>query len=147
MDRTLLAKWPRILVVVVAGICAVAGMAQTGIPGNGLFLAFAGIAGLVAGLVAPCWIGYSFLVGTLTVATLVGASVLGWYTGLLALIVVSLVVPATAGWAVGYALVRTHRLGIRAAVRDPRTLVALVGVGASIALIWYASVEFATNPP
>ncbi len=122
MNRELLAKWPRILVVVVAGICAVAGMAQTGIPGDGLFLVFAGGAGLVAGLVAPCWIGYSFLVGTLAVATVLNAYASGWYTGLLALIVVSLVVPATAGWAVGYALVRAYRLGIRAAVRDPRVV-------------------------
>jgi hypothetical protein len=147
VDRDLLAKWPRILVVVVAGLCAVAGMAQTGIPGNGLFLVFAGVAGLVAGLVAPCWIGYSFLVGTLAVATVLNAYASGWYTGLLALIVVSLIVPATAGWAVGYALVRAHRLGIRAAVRDPRVVGALAAVGSILALIWYATVEFATNPP
>ena len=147
MDRALLTKWPRILVVVVAGLCAVAGMAQTGIPGNGLFLVFAGLAGLVAGLAAPCWIGYSFLVGTLTVATVLNAYASGWYTGLLALIVVSLVVPATAGWAVGYALVRAHRLGFRAAVRDPRVVGAVAGIVAILALIWYVTVEFATNPP
>jgi hypothetical protein len=147
VDRELLAKWPRILMVVVAGLGAVAGMAVTGIPGNGLFLVSAGLAGLVAGLVAPGWIGYSFLVGTLAVATVVNAYASGWYTGLLALIVVSLIVPATAGWAFGYALVRAHRLGIRAAVQDPRVVGALAGVVAILALIWYATVEFATNPP
>ena len=147
MNRELLAKWPRILVVVVAGICAVAGMAQTGIPGDGLFLVFAGGAGLVAGLAAPCWIGYSFLVGTLAVATVLNAYASGWYTGLLALIVVSLVVPATAGWAVGYALVRAYRLGIRAAVRDPRVVGAVAGVAAILVLIWYVAMSFATNPP
>jgi hypothetical protein len=147
VDQALLAKGPRILVVVVAGLCAVVGMAQTGIPGDGLFLVVAGLAGLVAGLVAPCWIGYSFLVGTLAVATVLGAFVFDWYTALLALVVVSLVVPATGGWAIGYALVRAHRLGIRAAVRDPRVVGALVGVVAMIALIWYVTVEFATNPP
>ena len=116
-------------------------------PGDGLFLVIAGLAGLVAGLAAPCWIGYSFLVGTLAVATVLDAYASGWYTGLLALIVVSLVVPATAGWAVGYALVRAHRLGIRAAVRDPRVVGAVAGVVAILALIWYVAVEFATNPP
>ena len=147
MDRALLAKSPRILVVVLAGIGAVAGMVLAGIPGNGLFLVFAALAGLVAGLVAPCWIGYSFLVGTLALATILGAYAFGWYTGLLALVIASLVVPATAGWAVGYALVRAHRLGVRAAVRDPRVVGAVVGIVAIIALIWYASVSFATNPP
>jgi hypothetical protein len=147
VDPALLVKWPRILVVVVAGLFAVSGMAQTGIPGDGMFLVIAGLAGLVAGLVAPCWIGYSFLVGTLAVATVLNAYASGWYTGLLALIVVSLIVPATAGWAIGYALVRARRLGVRAAVRDPRVIGALAVVIAVIALIWYASVEFATNPP
>ena len=147
MDPALLAKWPRILVVVVAGLCAVAGMAQTGIPGDGLFLVVAGLAGLVAGLVAPCWIGYSFLVGTLAVATVVGAYSSGWYTGLLALIVASLIVPATAGWLVGYTLVRARHLGIRAAVRDPRVLGAVVGIVAILVLIWLAAMSFATNPP
>ena len=147
MNRELMAKWPRILVVVVAGIVAVAGMAQTGIPGDGLFLVFAGGAGLVAGLAAPCWIGYSFLVGTLAVATVLNAYASGWYTGLLALIVVSLVVPATAGWAVGYALVRAYRLGVRAAIRDPRVVGALAGVAAILVLIWYVAMSFATNPP
>jgi len=147
VNRELLAKWPRILVVVLAGLGAVAGMVATDIPGNGLFLVFAGLAGLVAGLVAPCWIGYSFLVGTLGVATLFGAYALGWYTGLLALVVASLVVPASAGWAAGYALVRAHRLGIRAAVRDPRVVGALAGVAAILVLIWYFAMSFATNPP
>jgi hypothetical protein len=147
VNRELLAKWPRILVVVLAGLGAVAGMVATGIPGNGLFLVFAGLAGLVAGLVAPCWIGYSFLVGTLGVATVLSANALGWYTGLLALVVASLVVPASAGWAVGYALVRAHRLGIRAAVRDPRVVGALAGVAAILVLIWYFAMSFATNPP
>ena len=147
VDPALLAKWPRILVVVVAGLCAVAGMAQTGIPGDGLFLVFAGLAGLVAGLVAPCWIGYSFLVGTLAVATVLGAYASGWYTGLLALIVVSLIVPATAGWLAGYALVRARHLGIRAAVRDPRVVGAVAGIVAILVLIWLVAMSFATNPP
>ena len=122
-------------------------MAQTGIPGDGLVLVFAGLAGLVAGLIAPCWIGYSFLVGTIAVATVLSAYASGWYTGLLALIVASLVVPATAGWAAGYALVRAHRLGIRAAVRDPRVVGALAGVAAILALIWYFAMSFASDPP
>jgi hypothetical protein len=144
VNREFLAKWTR---VVVAGICTVAGMVLMGIPGNGLFLVIAGLAGLVAGLAVPGWIGCALLVGTVAAATVVGAYALGWYTGLLALVIASLVVPATAGWAVGYTLVRAHRLGIRAAVRDPRIVGAAVGMVAIIALIWYATVEFATNPP
>jgi len=147
VDRALLAKWPRILVVILAALCAVAGMAQTGIPGNGLFLVFAGLAGVVAGIVAPCRIGFSFMVGTLAVATVLGAYAFGWYTGLLALIVVSLVVPGTAGWLAGYAIYQARRLGIRAAAHDPRVVGALVGVVAILALIWYVTVAFATNPP
>ena len=147
MDRELSARWPRFLVVMVAAVCAVAVMAVTGIPGNGMFLVFAGGAGIVAALALPRWYGYVLLVGALAVATVLGALALGWYTALLALVIASLVVPATAGWLAGYAIDRTRHIGSRAAVLDLRILGALAGIAAILALIWFIAMSFATNPP
>ncbi len=87
------------------------------------------------------------LVGALAVATVLGALALGWYTALLALVIASLVVPATAGWLAGYAIDRTRHIGSRAAVLDLRILGALAGIAAILALIWFIAMSFATNPP
>lgn len=138
--------WPRYLVAVGAGLATVLFAYAGGMPGDGAFLAVAALAGLVAGLVAPRWIGWACLVGAIAVPVLVPAAGEG-FSGLWALVIGSLAVPATAGWVVGYAVVRVRRVGARRALRDPIILGALAVVIAILGLIWYLAGEFAKNPP
>jgi hypothetical protein len=148
MDQTrhLVAVGARCLVAVVAGLAAVVYAHSGPMPGNGTFLLAAGLAGIVAGLVAPSRIGWVCLVGAIAAAVLVPAAGEG-YSGLWALVIGALAVPATAGWLAGYAAVRAHRLGLRGAVRDPAVLGAVAGVLAILGLIWYLAASFATSPP
>lgn len=141
-----IAGWPRALVAVLAGL-ATAAFAYVGdLPGDGAFLLVAAFAGLVAGLVASCWKGWACLVGAIAVGVAVPAAA-QQFSGLWALVIGALAVPATAGWLIGHAIVRTRRIGLRGAVRDPIVLAVLAGVIAILWLIWYLAGEFATNPP
>jgi hypothetical protein len=146
MQSMTMARWLGIVVAGVAGITALAAAYATGLPGDGTFLVVAAVAGLVAGLAAPTWLGFVVLVGAVALPVTIQASTYE-FAGLWALVIGSIVVPATAGWLVGAAIRRAARLGLRAAVTDPRVVGALVGVALIVAFVAYMAASFATDPP
>lgn len=147
MDRELIAKAPRVLAVAAMGAGTFAAAYLLGIPGSGLFLLVAGLAGFATAIVAPCWIGYAVLLGSIALTCWVSPVLFGTYGGLILLVIASLWVPASVGWLVGYVARRVRMDGLRASLRNVRVLSA--GFGA-VGLAWfivYVAGEFATNPP
>lgn len=146
MPSMTMARWLGVGVAGVAGITALAASYAAGIPGDGAFLVVAAVAGLVAGLAAPGWIGLVVLVGAVALPVTLQAST-DEFAGLWPLVIASILVPATGGWLVGAAIRRAATLGLRTAVTDPRVVGALAGVALIVALVAYIAASFATNPP
>lgn len=146
MDRELVAKLPRVIVVAAMGTGAVVVMYVAGLPGNGLFLVAAGVAGFVTAIIAPCWIGFAVLLGSIAVACGMAALVTGYAT-FLWLAIASLVVPAIVGWLAGYVARHVAEAGPRAALKDARVWVAALGVVATVAFIVWIAGELGANPP
>ena len=146
MDRELVAKLPRVIVVAAMGTGAVAVMYVAGLPGNGLFLVTAALAGFVTAIIAPCWIGFAVLLGSIAAACAMAALITGYAT-FLWLAIASLVVPATVGWLAGYVVRHLAEAGPRAALKDASVWVAALGVVATVAFIAWVAGELAANPP
>lgn len=136
----------RLMVVAAMGVGVYAFAWITDIPGSGLFLVAASLAGFAAVLVAPGWTGFAVLIASITISAVVDGLV-GGYVGLLWLVVVALLVPATLGALAGYPVHRVRSVGLRAAIRDWRTLAAVAGAVTLVALIAFLSSDLAANPP
>lgn len=126
---------------VVAGLIAF----MAGIPGRGEFLAAAWLAGALAVIVGPGWLGFlAFGVGI--AATGVAADMSDGASGLMAAVIAALLAPGAHGALVGALGIRARRLGFQAASRDPRTVLGVVVVVALLAgFAWFAN-EFAEGP-
>jgi hypothetical protein len=136
----------RLILVGAMGVGAVVVAFATGIPGNGVFLVAAWLAGLAAALVRPGWAGLLTLAGAIAVTTLVADMSDGIYS-LVVLGVVSLLVPAGHGALVGYVARRAVSLGPVRSVRDERVIVAVLVAVLIVVLVAIVAADFARNPP
>jgi hypothetical protein len=136
----------RLILVGALGVGAVAVAFATGIPGNGMFLAAAWMAGLAAALVRPGWAGLLTLAGAIAVTTLIADMSDGIYS-LVVLGVVSLLVPAGHGALVGYIARRAVSLGPARSIRDQRVIVALLVAVLIVVFVAVVAADFARNPP
>lgn len=136
----------RLIAVGLLGVGAVVVAFVTGIPGSGAFLATAWLAGLVAVLVRPGWGGLVTLAGAIAVAAVI-ADLSDGSSGLVALIVVSLLVPAAHGELVGSIARRVVALGPAKSIRDGRVIAGLLGAVIVVALVAFVAADFARNPP
>jgi hypothetical protein len=129
------------------GVAAVAAAFATGIPGNGIFLAVAWLAGVGAVVARPGWTGVVTLMLSITAAMLVADLTDGVLSGLFLLAVASLLVPAAHGALVAYIGRRGMALGPGASLRDARMIVAVVAVVLVAVGVALVAQEFARNPP
>jgi hypothetical protein len=146
MDRRLGSKAMSVTAVAAIGAVAVIAVYATGIPGNGAFLLIAAIAGFATAIIAPWRIGYATLLASIAVACLVMVA-LGSYGGLILLVIGSLWVPASVGWLLGYVADSIRTDGVRAAVDDPRAVMATLGSLLLVAFIAVMALSFASDPP
>jgi len=136
----------RLALVGAMGVGAVVVAFATDIPGNGAFLLVAWLAGLAAVLVRPGWGGLLALAGAIAVAAVIADMSDGVF-GLVALVVVSLLVPAAHGALVGYIARRVVSLGPARSIRDERVIGAVILAAVVVVLLAFVAAEFARNPP
>jgi hypothetical protein len=136
----------RLILVGVMGVVAVAVAFGTGIPGNGVFLVVAWLAGLATVLVRPGWAGFLTLAGAMAVTTVIADMSDGIYS-LVVLGVVSLLVPAGHGALVGFVARRAVSLGPARSIRDARVIVALLVAVLVVVFVAVVAADFARNPP
>lgn len=128
------------------GVGAVAVAFSPGIPGVGVFLVVAWLAGLATVLVRPGWAGFLALAGAFTVAAVIADMSDGIY-GLVVLVVVSLLVPAAHGALVGYIARRVVSLGPAKSIRDERVIGAVFVAVLVVVFLAFVAADFARNPP
>ncbi|HEX5826100.1 MAG TPA: hypothetical protein VFY23_01150 [Candidatus Limnocylindrales bacterium] len=136
----------RLLVVAMIGVVTVVATYATGMPGAGLFLVVAGLAGLGTALLAPGWAGYLVLLASVA-ATCLAAVSLGSYGGLIVLVIASLWLPASIGWLVGYVVHHVRLRGLRQSVHDVRVILASLTAVGLIGVVALVAMSFATDPP
>ena len=143
MDRHLDSCVLRHAAVAVMGVLVVNASYAIGIPGSGAFLLVAGAAGLGTAILAPGWIGYAILLGSIAVVSLMSV-VLGAYGPLISLVIGALWVPATVGWLLGYVARRVRIDGLGASIRNVRVMLAALGIPLLTGLIALVAVS---GPP
>jgi hypothetical protein len=136
----------RLILVGAMGVGAVAVAFATGIPGNGVFLVVAWLAGLAAVLVRPGWAGFLTLASA-TAVTAVIADMSDGVSGLVVLVVASLLVPAAHGALVGYIAWRVVSLGPAKSIRDERVIGAILVAVLVVVFLAFVAADFARNPP
>lgn len=136
----------RLILVGAMGVGAVAVAFATGIPGNGVFLVVAWLAGLAAVLVRPGWAGFLTLASA-TAVTAVIADMSDGVSGLVVLVVASLLVPAAHGALVGYVARRVVSLGPAKSIRDERVIGAILVAVLVVVFLAFVAADFARNPP
>jgi hypothetical protein len=146
MPRSTPGDLMRLILVGAMGVGAVAVAFATGIPGNGVFLVVAWLAGLAAVLVRPGWAGFVTLASAIAVTTLIADMSDGVYS-LVALGVVSLLVPAAHGALVGYVARRAVSLGSARSIRDARVIGAVLVAVLVVVFVAIVAADFARNPP
>jgi len=136
----------RLILVGAMGVGAVAVAFATGIPGNGVFLVVAWLAGLAAVLVRPGWAGFLTLASASAV-TAVTADMSDGVSGLVVLVAASLLVPAAHGALVGYIARRVVSLGRAKSIRDGRVIGAVLVAVLVVVFLAFVAADFARNPP
>jgi hypothetical protein len=112
----------RLILVGAMGVAAVVVAFTTGIPGNGVFLVVAWLAGFAAVLVRPGWGGFLTLASAIAVTAVI-ADMSDGVSGLVVLVVASLLVPAAHGALVGYIARRMVSLGPAKSIRSHHPLI------------------------
>ena len=135
----------RLILVGAMGVGAVVVAFATGIPGNGVFLVVAWLAGLVAVLVRPGWGGFLTLASAIAVTAVI-ADMSDGVSGLVVLVVASLLVPAAHGALVGYIARRVVSLGPAKSIRDERVIGAVLVAVLVVAFLAFVAADFARNP-
>jgi hypothetical protein len=146
MPQSTPADLMRIILVGAMGVGTVAVAFATGIPGNGVFLVAAWLAGLAAALVRPGWAGFVTLASAIAVTAVI-ADVSDGVHSLVVLVVVSLLVPAAHGALVGYVSRRAVSLGPAKSVRDERVIATVLVAVLVVAFVAVVAADFARNPP
>ena len=146
MPRSTTGDLLRLILVGAMGVGAVAVAFATGIPGNGVFIVVAWLAGLAAVLVRPGWAGFLTLVGVIAVTAVI-ADMSDGVSGLVVLVVASLLVPAAHGALVGYIARRVVSLGPAKSIRDERVIGAVLVAVLVVAFLAFVAADFARNPP
>jgi hypothetical protein len=136
----------RLILVGAMGVGAVAVAFATGIPGNGVFLIVAWLAGLAAALVRPGWGGFLTLASAIAVTAVI-ADMSDGVSGLVVLVVASLLVPAAHGALVGYIARRMVSLGPAKSIRDGRVIGAVLVAVLVVVFLAFVAADFARNPP
>jgi len=109
-------------------------------------LVVAWLAGLAAVLVRPGWAGFLTLASAIVVTAVI-ADMSSGVSGLLALGVVILLVPAAHGALVGFVARRVVTLGPAKSIRDQRVIGAALVAVLVVVFVAVIADEFARNPP
>ena len=146
MDRQVMARARPLFVVAAMGVATVVAAYATGMPGAGLFLLIAGVAGVATALLAPGWGGYLVLLASIAIACL-SAVYLGSYGGLIVLVIGALWLPASVGWLIGYVVRQVRLRGLLRAAADSRVILASLAVVSLVGMIVFVAISFGTDPP